>query len=87
MKAVVGTRTTPDENIAVSPFIHWINTTPNAGDVARQSQEGYSVNGVATGDKNALSNGDVFFNIRFPYVGNEQTAPGTSAAIYSTPQR
>lgn len=85
--AVAGTSTTPEENIAVSPFINWINTTPNAADVARQSQEGYSVNGVATGEKNALNSGDVFFNIRFPYVGNEAPAAGTSAAIYSTPQR
>lgn len=81
---IVGTSDTPEENIAVSPFINWISKTPNAADVARQSQESYNVSGVVDSNPN---NADLFYNIRFPYTGSEQTPPGTGAVIYTTPKR
>lgn len=81
---ILGTIDTPEQNIAVSPFINWIAQNPNAGDVARQAQGGYSVNGVA---ENAIGSNDLFYNIRFPYTGSADTPPGSSAVIYSTPKK
>lgn len=82
--AILGTADTADQNIATSPFINWIAKTPNAADIARQTQEGYSVNGVA---ENAIGSTDLFYNIRFPYAGSEQAPPGGSAVIYTTPKK
>lgn len=81
---ILGTSDTPEQNVAVSPFINWITQNPNAADVARQSQDGYNVNGVA---ENAIGNTDLFYNIRFPYTGGAQPPPGNSAVIYTTPKR
>lgn len=81
---ILGTSDTPEQNVAVSPFINWITQNPNAVDIARQSQDGYSVSGVA---ENAIGSNDLFYNIRFPYTGGAQTPPGNSAVIYTTPKR
>lgn len=83
-EAVAGTADTADQNIAVSPFITWITKNPDAGNVARQAQGEYSVSGVAN---NSVDNSDIFYNIRFPYTGSEQSPPGSSAVIYTTPKR
>ncbi len=84
LTAVAGTVDTPEQNIAVSPFIQWINSSPDAADIAKRAQKDYSANGVA---ENSIGSTDLFYNIRFPYVANESNPPGASAVIYSTPKK
>lgn len=74
-----------EENVAVSPFINWISNTPNAADIARSAQKEYAASGTNT--ENSANAKDLFLNIRFPYLGNEQIPTGGSAVIYSTPKR
>lgn len=75
------------ESITASPFLSWIQNTKSAAAIAQQQRDAYQSNTERAKSPQDGSDQDMFLNIRFPYVGNQDAPPSGGAVIYSVPQR
>jgi hypothetical protein len=75
------------ESVTTNPFLDWIRTNKDAVEVARAQREGYDQKILKDKMMKDAAGADLFLNIRFPYLGNQDAPPSGGAVIYSLPQR
>lgn len=75
------------ESVTTNPFLDWIRTNKDAVEVAKAQREGYEQKMLRDKMTKDAAGADLFLNIRFPYLGNQDTPPSGGAVIYSLPQR